>query len=149
MRKMLPLFAGVLLAAASLSATAREVDFVAKIVNATLDAPSGTPRIVGLATFTDSGLAARGAYTYTFTITNADTEELIFQGSSTITSAQTTVDTGNANIGRITLTYDATTDQVEVRVIKRISALGYNYTVRIADDRNWFGRATVITTTIL
>lgn len=70
---------------------------------------------------------------------------MLFDGSATITSSDTTVEVGNLNNGRITLTYDSVTDVIEARFVKRVDSACQTFEVSINDDVNWSGRAQIST----
>jgi hypothetical protein len=133
---------------ASGSSQAREVDFIGRIMNISVESTAvNNARVVSVAAFDDSNISTYGSYTVTFRVTNTNLEvpEEVFFGSATITPSQTEVQVGTLNTGRITLTYDSATDRVEAKFQLNVGPkFGASYEVVAFDNINWRGTANVV-----
>jgi hypothetical protein len=136
------LVAGAFGLAASVSSAAT-VDFVARINNIDMEDAS-VLRVVSVVVIDEVSQPGRGdTFTVGFTVTDVNAGTVMFTGNATITTSQTQVTVGNANTGRIDLTYDPAIDRLEARfVIKGTSSNRYRVSAN-AYGGSWIGNAEV------
>jgi hypothetical protein len=119
-------------------AGAEEVDLHVRMNNLDMQSPGPTQRLVGIAIFNEAVFESEGGVKRVFfTISHVDgeTSTIVFQGEASIAPNQTSVISGNNNVGRIELTYDSTLNRVEARVsyntqifnLYRVSILSGSY----------------------
>lgn len=142
MNRFNSLLVAVLIFLVSTVASAFEtVNYTAGIKNVNLNG-SSVPRIVVNSNFKNSGLAEFGSFTIYYDVTEAFTGEILFSDSLSISSEDTQLTVGNANNGKITMTYDPVTDLLKTHfVIKVTQTSQYHVT---ASDGLWSGRSTLI-----
>lgn len=146
---MKSIFSRTLLAAMFLApaiAGAWTADFTARVnnvVNFQPGPPFVVPKLVAVAIFDDFDLTSRGSVTLFFKVTDPfDNDAVLFDGSATINSTQTQVNVGNANTGRITLTWDVATQHLEARFALNLT--GHHARVDVHDGGvNWTAGATI------
>jgi len=150
MRKIFTLLSILLFLSLSLTASAFEADFSAKIrdVNTESDADVLNARIISTANFENTDIQRDGSFTIAYSVTSAGSD--IYIGSATIDSDDAEVIIGNARIGRIKITHDAETGIIKTRFVQRVihdsgldgDTSSTSYTV-VATSGTWRGESTI------
>lgn len=131
----------------SFSTNSQKVEFKTTIETITTLSDIHSPAVqhlVSVVTFDKKAIKSQGGVlTVNFEVSEADSNNIVFDQSLTIKQNQSKITKGEINDGKIVIINDSLKDQIQARFVRKIQA-GKTYTIKANElNQHWTGSSTL------